>query len=107
MKWDDRSDWDLDFLTEVKKLTALRCNEDALVNGGLRWVAAENGYIAYLRESNKSSILVLIVAKSGKVEIDLSEYGYEVKKTLFGQVAQGNQIKFNSKSATQAIWRLK
>ncbi|MBU6242757.1 MAG: hypothetical protein KGP06_01710, partial [Acidobacteria bacterium] len=106
MKWDDQSEWDLDFLTEVKKLTSLRRNEDALINGGLRWIAAENGHIAYLRESKKSSVLVLIVAKSSVVEIDLSKYGYEVSKTLFGQSASGSQIKITSEDATQAIWKL-
>ena len=106
INWDDRSGWDHEFLAEVKKLTKLRRNEDALVNGGLRWVAAEAGYIAYLRESKKSSILVLIVAKPGVVEIDLSKYGYRISKTLYGQKASGNRIKFKATGATQGIWKL-
>lgn len=106
INWDDRSSWDHEFLAEVKKLTKLRRNEDALVNGGLRWVAAEPGYIAYLRESKKSSILVLIVAKPGAVEIDLNKYGYRISKTLYGQKASGNRIRFKATGATQGIWKL-
>jgi alpha-glucosidase len=106
INWDDRSGWDHEFLAEVKKLTKLRRNEDALVNGGLRWVAAELGYIAYLRESKKSAVLVLIVAKPGVVDIDLSKYGYRISKTLYGQKASGNRIKFKATGASQGIWKL-
>jgi alpha-glucosidase len=106
INWDDRSDWDLDFLKEVKVLTKLRRNEDALINGGLRWVAAEMGYIAYLRESKKSSVLVVIVAKPCQVEIDLTKFGYRIGKTLYGQKASGSKLKFKANKATQGIWKL-
>jgi len=59
INWQDRSNWDHEFMDEVRKLISLRRNQDALINGGLRWVAAENGYIAYLRESKKNKVLVL------------------------------------------------
>lgn len=106
INWEDKSDWDLQFLSEVKKLTKIRRSEDALINGGLRWVAAESGYIAFLRESKKSQILVVIVAKPSTVEIDLSKYGYRITKTLYGQKATGNKLKFKAKSATQGVWKL-
>lgn len=106
INWEDRSDWDLEFLKEVKHLTKLRRNEDALVNGGLRWVAAEAGYIAYLRESKKSSLLVLIVAKPCQVDIDLSKFGYRISKTLYGQKITGNRVKFKANKASQGIWKL-
>lgn len=106
INWENRSDWDLEFLKEVKYLTKLRRNEDALVNGGLRWVAAEAGYIAYLRESKKSSLLVLIVAKPCQVDIDLSKFGYRISKTLYGQKIIGNRVKFKANKASQGIWKL-
>ncbi|MFM7859966.1 MAG: alpha-amylase family glycosyl hydrolase [Candidatus Nanopelagicaceae bacterium] len=107
INWEDRSNWDLKFLAEVKKLTKLRRTESALINGGLRWVAAEAGYIAYLRESKQSAVLVLIVAKPGNVDIDLAKLGYRISKTLYGQKASGTRIKFKANQAGQGVWKLR
>ena len=106
INWDDRSNWDIEFFSEVKKLTKLRRTEPALTNGGLRWVAAEAGYIAYLRESKQSSVLVLIAAKPGNIDIDLSKFGYRISRTLYGQKATGTRIKFKANKATQGVWKL-
>ena len=107
INWEDRSGWDHDFLVEVKKLTKLRRTEDALINGGLRWIAAEANYLAYLRESKKGAILVVIAAKPGTVNIDLTKYGYRISKTLYGEKATGSTINFKNSKATQGIWKLK
>ena len=106
INWDDRSGWDHDFHAEVKKLTKLRRTEDPLINGGLRWVAAEANYLAYLRESKKGAVLVVIAAKPGTVNIDLSKYGYRIAKTLYGEKASGTKIHFKNTKATQGIWKL-
>jgi alpha-glucosidase len=107
INWEDRSGWDLDFHDSVKKLVKLRKESDALINGGLRWVAVEKDYLAYLRESRSEAILVFISRTATKAEIDLSLYGYSVAETLYGQVSKGNKIKINSKKATQGVWLLK
>ncbi len=107
INWEDRSGWDLNFLESVKKLVKLRKESDALINGGLRWVAVEKDYLAYLRESKNEAILVFISRTAAKAEIDLSLYGYTVLQTLYGQSAKGNKIKINSKKATQGVWLLK
>jgi len=107
INWEDRSGWDLDFLNSVKKLVKLRKESDALINGGLRWVAVEKDYLAYLRESKSEAVLVFISRTVAKAEIDLSLYGYSVSQTLYGQSAKGNKIKINSKKATQGVWLLK
>jgi len=106
INWEDRSNWDLNFFSEVKKLTKLRRSEDALINGGLRWVAAEDNYLVYLRESKRSKVLVVIVAKPCTVNIDLAKLGYKVSKTLYGQKATGSKVKFKTTSATQGVWKL-
>jgi alpha-glucosidase len=106
INWEDRSNWDQPFLAEVKKLTKIRRTEDAIINGGLRWVAAEDNYLAYLRESKKSKVLVVIAAKPCTVDIDLSKLGYKVSKTLFGQKATGTRIKYKTNTANQGIWKL-
>ena len=107
INWENRKGWDHEFLKEVKVLTKLRRTEDALINGGLRWVAAEDNYLAYLRESKKDKVLVLIAAKPCEVNIDLAKFGLSVSKTLYGQIATGSKIKLKTSKATQGVWKLK
>jgi len=107
INWDDRSAWDYEFLTEVKTLVALRRSQDALINGGLRWVAAEDDYLVYLRESKKQSILVLVSRGAINTTIDISSYGYTVAKCLYGQEVSGNIFSIKSDSAVQGVWVLK
>ena len=107
INWDDRSGWDVDFHACVKTLIKLRKERPALINGGLRWVAVEKDYLAYLRESKDQSLLILIARSAVKAEIDLSKYGYSVAETLYGETANGDKITIDSKSATEGIWLLK
>ena len=107
INWEDRSGWDVEFFAEVKKLVKLRKTQDALINGGLRWVSVENDYIAYLRESKKQSILVLVSRGPINATIDLSSYGYRVNKTLYGQEVTGEIFSIKSDGAVQGVWELK
>ena len=107
INWDDRSGWDTEFFAEVKKLVKLRKTQDALINGGLRWVAVENDYIAYLRESKKQSLLVLVSRGPINATIDLSTFGYEVTKTLYGHEVKGEIFSIKSDYAIQGIWEVK
>jgi alpha-glucosidase len=107
INWDDRSGWDHQFMSEVKSLIAIRKNNDALINGGLRWIATEGDYIAYLRESKKQSVLVLVSRTAIDVTIDLSKFGYSISKTLYGQVATGSSFSIKSDQAMQSIWEVK
>ena len=104
INWDNRSGWDFEFMNEVKKLVSLRRTQDALINGGLRWVKAENEYVVYLRESKKQSILVLVSRGPINVTIDLSQYGYSVSKTLYGEEVKGQIFTIKSEGATQGVW---
>jgi alpha-glucosidase len=88
-------------------LIRLRRDSHALIHGGLRWVAVENDYLAYFRESKNQSLLIFISRSPVKTEIDLSDYGYTVAETLYGESAAGTKIKIDSKSATEGIWLLK
>jgi alpha-glucosidase len=107
INWDDRSGWDQDFLSQVKNLVALRRNHDALINGGLRWVAVEADYVAFLRESKKESILVVVSRAPISTTIDLGRYGYCISKTLYGQKADGSSVVIKSKGAMSGVWFLK
>jgi alpha-glucosidase len=104
--WDDRSQWDHAFMDNVRQLISIRKSNDALINGGLRWIAAEKDYILYLRESKKQSILVFVSRKGVNAKIDLSALGLSVSKTLYGNTASGSKFAVKSKGATQAIWEV-
>jgi alpha-glucosidase len=107
INWEDTSGWDTDFHAEVKELVAIRRNRDALIHGGLRWVAVEADFIAFIRESKKESILVLISRAGISTSLDISTLGYSVDQTLYGQQARGSKISISSKTATQGVWLLK
>ena len=107
INWEDRSQWDFEFMAQVKNLIELRKTHDALINGGLRWVAVEDDFIAYLRESKGESILTLVARHAVSTKIDIGSFGYCVAKTLFGQEAKGASIAFKSKGASAAVWLLK
>ncbi len=104
INWEDRSSWDNNFFAEVKKLVTLRKSQDALINGGLRWVAVEDDYIIYLRESKKQSILVLVSRGAINATLDLSPYGYSVSQTLYGHEVKGDKFSIKSSDAVQGIW---
>jgi alpha-glucosidase len=107
INWDDRSGWDYHFMGEVKSLISVRKNNDAFINGGLRWIATESDYIAYLRESKKQSVLVLVSRNAIDVTVDLSKFGYSISKTLYGQGAKGSIFTIKSDQAMQSIWEVK
>jgi alpha-glucosidase len=107
INWEDRSQWDHAFLAQVRTLISIRKSNDALVNGGLRWIAAEKDFILYLRESKKQSVLVFVSRTAVNVKIDLTDLGLQVSKTLYGQAANGTKFAVKSKGAVQAIWEVK
>jgi alpha-glucosidase len=107
INWEDRSQWDHGFMDHVRKLISIRKSNDALVNGGLRWIAAEKDFILYLRESKKQSILVFVSRKGVNAKIDLSDLGLQISKTLYGHAASGSKFTVKSKDAIQAIWEVK
>jgi alpha-glucosidase len=104
INWDDRSQWDHAFMAQVQQLISIRKSNDALIDGGLRWLAAEKDFILYLRESKKQSILVFVSRKGVNAKIDLSTLGLKVSKTLYGPTVTGSNFGVKSKVATQGIW---
>lgn len=105
--WDDRSDWDYEFFEDIKPLVRLRRKSSALKLGGLRWVAVEDDFIAYLRESKTETLLVVISRGAASINLDLSHYGYVIDKTLHGPAQKGAKIAISSETAISGIWRLK
>ncbi|MEI6649515.1 MAG: glycoside hydrolase family 13 protein [Actinomycetes bacterium] len=107
INWEDKSGWDLDFFTEVKKLVKIRRISHALAQGGLRWVDVSNDSISYLRESKKETLLVFVSRKAVRRKIDLTSWGYAIDKTLYGPESIGSVIDIDSKSAVIGIWKLR
>lgn len=104
INWEDADNWDQLFLREVRDLIHIRRKHDAFINGGLRWVAVEDEYIAFLRESKKESILFFVSRGPVKATLNLKHFGIEVVQHLAGEIASGASISIKSKSATYGMW---
>lgn len=106
MTWDSADNWDQHFLGGVKELIALRRNSPALVNGGLRWVDIQDDYLLFLRESKKQNLLILIARDKAEVKVDLSKFGYSIKKVHFGPNASGDRLNLKLENGTAGIWEV-
>lgn len=106
INWSDRSNWDHEFFAEVKELVAIRRTSHALAYGGLRWVDLKDDYIAYLRESKKEALLIIVARKATKIDIDLSAYGYELENSVYGPKLEGMRVRTTLPTAGIGIWRL-
>ncbi|CAB4702356.1 MAG: glycoside hydrolase family 13 protein [Actinobacteria bacterium] len=93
INWDDKDTWDTDFLAEVKKLIAIRRKSHALSDGGLQWVVTENNYVAYIRESKKEKLLVVVTRTSAQIDLGAI---LTKAKTLYGPITSGTKINFAS-----------
>lgn len=106
INWDSPEKWDHTLFGAYQKLIAIHRSAHALQEGGLRWITVKDDVVAYLRESKKESILVVVSRKGGRFSIDLAPYGYTIKKTLYGPTQSGKSIQISSRSAVSGIWKL-
>jgi alpha-glucosidase len=107
MPWGKKEAWDNDFFASVSSLVSIRKSRHALAEGGLRWLAVEDDYILFIRESKREKVLVFISRTGVTTSIDLSPFGIAIERTLFGQQGSGSDISISSKEATQGIWIVK
>jgi alpha-glucosidase len=105
--WEHTKKWDQDLLAEFRKLIAVRKNSDALCNGGFRWIDVRPNSVAYLRETEKESVLVFLARSAGRYQINLKPYGYTVKETLYGEVAKSDMVTISTEGAVSGIWSLR
>ena len=95
-----RENWDISFFEEVKKLTKIRRNSAALAEGGMRWILIEDDAVAYLRESKRERLLVVVARDSGRYVLpDLGELDRIYGPDLSGRV-------FQCSGAALGIYRL-
>jgi len=104
--WDAKNQWDNTFLESVKQLVALRRNQPALADGGLRWLEIADDYLLFARESMKQSLIVFISRTGVEVEIDLARFGFTITKTLYGASQSGSTLKISAQAATAGIWQI-
>jgi len=104
--WDTKNQWDNTFLESVKQLVALRRNQSALADGGLRWLEIADDYLLFARESKKQTLIVFISRKGVEVELDLARFGFTIAKTLYGASQSGNTLKITAQAATAGIWQI-
>jgi alpha-glucosidase len=95
INWDDRSGWDHDFLSQVSQLVAIRRKSHALSDGGMQWVRVENNWIAFIRESKKEKLLIVISREKAKCGVADVLRGRKVK-TLFGPEIIEGKISFSN-----------
>jgi alpha-glucosidase len=107
MPWGKKEAWDNDFFASVSSLVSIRKSRHALAEGGLRWLAVEDDYILFIRESKREKVLVFISRTGVTTSIDLSPFDIAIERTLFGQQGSGSNISISSKEATQGIWIVK
>jgi alpha-glucosidase len=64
--WDRPETWDRALLSVFRQLCAVRRDSVALRQGGLRWAYVDADRIAWLRETDEQSILVLLARAGGQ-----------------------------------------
>jgi alpha-glucosidase len=64
--WERPETWDRDLLSVFRQLCAVRRDSVALRRGGLRWAYVDADRIAWLREADEQSILVLLARAGGQ-----------------------------------------
>ena len=105
--WSNQDNWDHEFLAQVRELIAIRRTHNAFIDGGLRWVAVEDEYIAFLRESKQESILFFVSRGAVNATIDLRPFGLRIKEHLAGIAASGSTIAIKEKNSSFGIWVLR
>ena len=70
---------------------AIRRKSHALSDGGLQWVRTENDYVAYIRESKKEKLLVVVTRTKAQIDLGIT---FAKAKSLYGPAISGSTIDF-------------
>jgi alpha-glucosidase len=95
------SNWDHEFFESVQKLVKIRRKSHALAHGGLRWLVIEDDVVAYIRESKREQLLVVISRNALQCVLPKT---IEVKEKLYGPELFNGV--FRSSGAAVGIYRL-
>ncbi|WP_228373502.1 alpha-amylase family glycosyl hydrolase [Demequina gelatinilytica] len=109
MPWTEIEDggprWDAGTHATYRALGRLRSDRCALRHGGLRWVAATDDALVYLRECGHEAVLVAVAREATSLTVDLPGRPLE---HLYGEVdaSQGDGITLTARGAAAGVWRL-
>ena len=109
MPWDRPESWDTVLLEEYRRLIALRRSSDALARGGIRFAAAGEDAIAYLRESPSERLLCLASrASHPPITLPLDTLACSSLEPLYGgeAVCAGGCATLPSDGPAFHVWRL-
>lgn len=75
--WDERV-WDQSLLAHTQRMIELRATRPALQRGSMRWIAADDDSMTYVRESDDDAVLVRLArSATSDLTVDLSALGLE------------------------------
>jgi len=108
--WDEAT-WDRDLLEHTRALIHLRRGSPALREGSLRWVAATDDLVAFVREAGGDRVLVVATrAAHPTVELDARAAGLTgAAQTLFGGTdldRDADVVRLAAADAEVHVWRL-
>lgn len=93
-----------------RQLIALRRAHPVLGDGGMRWVHVDDDLVAFVREGETESVLVLATMAAGEISLDaISVPGSHAAQVLFGDAtlsvgSQGTTIR--TEGPALAVWAL-
>lgn len=109
MPWDRPDRWDAGLLSWYQTMIRLRRSSEALQEGGLRWVAATNESLSYLRESPNERVLVHVVRHSDDpITLEAQDLGVRSLESLVGAqaVVEDGKVQMPSDGPGFNAWRL-
>ena len=104
--WDHPERWDNSFFELMSTLVQIRRTSIALISGGLRFVHVSDDSVAYLRESEAESLLIVISRISTHVEFSMAQYGLAIAETLFGNPLHGVEVSIHNAAPSVGIYRV-
>ena len=107
--WQDVDSWDSSTLRAYQALIGLRRDSPALAEGGLRWVAATEDVVAFIREHPSETMLVVVARCEGPALLLDHEVlgGMECAHVYgFGGVDRDAGLEVEIPGAGAGLWRL-
>lgn len=107
--WQERDDWDHEFLGAYRALLTLRRDSVALAEGGLRWLHVDDDVVVFAREHPKESMLIA-VARNAVTDLHLDTSGLPFTKIQwvhgFDADIRAGAVQVHLPHAGVGIWRL-
>lgn len=107
--WDARDTWDRTVFDAYQALIRLRRDEDALADGGLRWVGIDDDVVAFLRETASERLLIAVARSQASLVLPAHRLGLGTAERLWGALELTTttpEAHLHASTAGAAVWRL-